>query len=428
MSNRKLIDPSIVTGIADAIRTKKGTTATIKVSELADEIASIPTGGMADSTKELVNVVSGVTPTDEISLNNGIASGVVDTPSVQSWADTRTTADGGTIKDGIAYIKAIRGKSFVVDGNVLNSKQKSVISRTCKKTIDLGTLSWSYYSASGHRRFTTSGISSNAKETAFSEIADLNCAIYKADSWSNIHNNISDKTIGIAGTTLGVYDSRYTDASAFKTAMSGVMLTYESTDYTTLDTLTLPTLTAFPNGLCGVGTAYDEVSLAEGKATKRMAELVLKGTESWYVGNATNKAFKCAFSVKSAVTDGSIKANAICASLAVSTTNNVYNGTIGFGLNKFEIWLKDGVSESVDALKANLAANPVHIFYEVAEPTESTFTPCRAYYKASNNGQETATAEEATAPFTAEIGYIDYVPINPVSVQSEEESPILADE
>jgi len=232
--------------------------------------------------------------------------------------------------------------------------------------------------------------------------------------------NCAYATIGSYGGTLSEY-------------ANDICVKYDSsvaTEYSPyiVDTLPLPTLTAFPNGLRGVGTAYDEVSLAEGKATKRMAELVLKGTESWYVGHATNKAFKCAFSVKSAVTDGSIKANAICASLAVSTTNNVYNGTIGFGLNKFEIWLKDGVSESVDALKANLAANPVHIFYEVAEPTESTFTPCRAYYKASNNGQETATAEEATAPFTAEIGYIDYVPINPVSVQSEEESPILADE
>ena len=105
--------------------------------------------------------------------------------------------------------------------NELNLTNKTYIQRV--SSVDLGTLTWSYLDASAF--FYSEGIT----ERAFSE--NVICAPYynvgvKSDSAMASVGNMS-----IAPTTnsvtIKIKNTDYTDAAAFKTAMSGVMLYYE---------------------------------------------------------------------------------------------------------------------------------------------------------------------------------------------------------
>lgn len=110
--------------------------------------------------------------------------------------------------------------------------------------VDLGSLEWTYLGAeTDNARFTASltGMKSVVNDdTKFNGI----CSRFSIGTGNGVYTHSSDKIIGkySGGSTLiGVYDSSYTDATAFKTAMSGVMLVYE------LETLTEETATPFTN-------------------------------------------------------------------------------------------------------------------------------------------------------------------------------------
>ena len=93
-------------------------------------------------------------------------------------------------------------------------------------TVDLGSLEWVYR--------TTPHVMQNTQVTNMAlppnngTIANISCTIYKTDTANNVYNNVQDKTISVSNTgILQVYDSAYTDATTFKSAMNGVYLTYE---------------------------------------------------------------------------------------------------------------------------------------------------------------------------------------------------------
>lgn len=98
--------------------------------------------------------------------------------------------------------------------------------------VDLGTLKWSYDSSSG--RFYTTQINIKAT-TATSYVINALCSLYSASIYPS--SSVTDKVMGavIAGrvTYFAVIDSAYSDATAFKSAMSGVMLVYELATPTT---------------------------------------------------------------------------------------------------------------------------------------------------------------------------------------------------
>ena len=71
-------------------------------------------GGIQQSTKELVELVSGSQVQNTLSLNNGIAKAATDTPTEQHWLGARTTADGGAIRDGVAFVNKVSGESLKV--------------------------------------------------------------------------------------------------------------------------------------------------------------------------------------------------------------------------------------------------------------------------------------------------------------------------
>lgn len=109
--DRVLINPAIVSEVADAVRIKKEKTEKMKVSQLPAEILSIETA--SDVYGQLVDIL-GDKPANDIELSNAIAMGATDTPIEQRWNETRPTAGGATIKDGVAFMKNVKGESLKI--------------------------------------------------------------------------------------------------------------------------------------------------------------------------------------------------------------------------------------------------------------------------------------------------------------------------
>lgn len=94
--------------------------------------------------------------------------------------------------------------------------------------VDLGSLTWTY--ASNYKIFicdTFTGAKGTAQQT---QVPNMECAIYRIGAWSEI---AADETKDMAvcllasANQLRIRNLAYTDATAFKSAMSGVYLYYE---------------------------------------------------------------------------------------------------------------------------------------------------------------------------------------------------------
>lgn len=95
-------------------------------------------------------------------------------------------------------------------------------------TVDLGSLNWNYYSSGN--RFSSTGISSLIKAPATdSTVANILSDRFDVKSLTALRSSANDNLIAI-GDTGGIsvrYTTSGTDATAFKSAVSGVMLVYE---------------------------------------------------------------------------------------------------------------------------------------------------------------------------------------------------------
>lgn len=111
--------------------------------------------------------------------------------------------------------------------------------------VDMGTLKWGYVSgANGRFSAIVDGIKIVPKGTK----GNLVCSKYTTASTNDVYLHTADKTISVHYTLeqVWVYDTAYTDAAAFKAAMSGVMLYYElSTPVETAITPPLQALSTF---------------------------------------------------------------------------------------------------------------------------------------------------------------------------------------
>lgn len=93
--------------------------------------------------------------------------------------------------------------------------------------VDLGTLTWAYFNLEGHKRF---GAPFSSKPSS----RNLICTKYQDVGYSAVFNNTAEGiSIHTDGSQVAVYDTAYTDAADFKTAMSGVYLVYELATPTT---------------------------------------------------------------------------------------------------------------------------------------------------------------------------------------------------
>lgn len=101
--------------------------------------------------------------------------------------------------------------------------------------VDLGSLTWTYHAASG-------SVAYNYFQVTLTECinwvdnsnpANALCGKYVGVGSSQVAKTGYDKTFAFGGKTLFIADSSYSSASAFKEAMSGVMLVYELATPTT---------------------------------------------------------------------------------------------------------------------------------------------------------------------------------------------------
>lgn len=115
-------------------------------------------------------------------------------------------------------------------------------------TVDLGTLNWTYYGDT-EKFFLSEGIANLIKPIEHNEVvANLVCSKYRTNYFNSILEEGTDKIISQTANnqSVEVKDTSYTDATAFKTAMSGVILNYE---------LATPTRTVIAENL-----TFEEVS------------------------------------------------------------------------------------------------------------------------------------------------------------------------
>lgn len=90
--------------------------------------------------------------------------------------------------------------------------------------VDLGSMTWLLSGAGDNARFISLGIGS----LILKGTTNLLCSKYTAVSWDNLVNTNTDMIIASRSSDgyLGIRNLAYNDAPSFKTAMSGIMLTY----------------------------------------------------------------------------------------------------------------------------------------------------------------------------------------------------------
>ena len=111
-------------------------------------------------------------------------------------------------------------------------------------TVDLGTLSWIYSSTKFVATINTLG-----GKREWQKVPNLICSRYKTVGMVNTVDDINDKSVTYINNEdkhIQIKDTSYTDATAFKAAMSGVILNYE---------LATPTRTTIAENL-----TFEEVS------------------------------------------------------------------------------------------------------------------------------------------------------------------------
>ena len=95
--------------------------------------------------------------------------------------------------------------------------------------VDLGTLNWTYQSTAPYPSFSAVGLQSVIKKvSANNVVANMVCSKYiTTDANSPYGGFVTNCIVSPSTGSVWVYDTSYTDAATFKTAMSGVYLVYE---------------------------------------------------------------------------------------------------------------------------------------------------------------------------------------------------------
>lgn len=137
----------------------------------------------------------------------------------------------------------LRGIPKLTDGKMWFDGDKYNADGTVERRygiVDLGTLSWELHGSFANT-FYTNNFGTIARG------ADIICSKYPSGVPYNNYQNMSDKTVysSVSTNRIAVKDTAYSTAAAFKTAMSGVYLVYETetpttetaTPYTSIQTL-----------------------------------------------------------------------------------------------------------------------------------------------------------------------------------------------
>lgn len=137
-----------------------------------------------------------------------------------SWIKTIKDSTGNAI-----FPNGMRSAGSVRDEIRFNSTTQKWEAVQNVGVVDLGTVSWNLNGGT----FLTSSLDGKAKgATQYNVVSNILTAKYEASTWNDVFNLRKLYDIGMTPTgIIRIYDTRYSTAQEFKSAMQGVVLNYE---------------------------------------------------------------------------------------------------------------------------------------------------------------------------------------------------------
>ena len=341
------------------------------VADIDDDLSAL-----SDTVADKVDKVNGkgLSTNDYTDADKAL---VQDSPiTVTATASTISTANGKLRK------LTIFGKSEVVDGTIKSAGEGYAV-------VDLGTLNWSQ-NTNDEPFFYTNNISNIIKSTPNNQIANLLIDKYTATSRDilvsgTINNAIAINYNGI----IQIRDTAYTDATAFKSAMSGVILCYQLADPSQGNTIAIKTdngsgingtMATFSTStpLYGVSDTVRDVmewSGSAGEVTKKCGNVDLGSATYTYDSN--NKWFSTtSFASTIKPTTDTQQANILSSIYAPNTVGLMLaDQTINMACatNRFGTLIIRN-TDYTDPAQFKSAMSGVMLIYEFATPTTEPLT------------------------------------------------------
>jgi len=281
--------------------------------------------------------------------------------------------------------------------------------------VDLGSLNWSGANGFFQIGFAVAKQPASTQSTA----TWLLCSLYKPDTAQNIYANVNDKRIGLNpdNSFLQVRDNSYTTASAFKTAMNGVLLYYElATPVETTITENAPLLEVESGGTVVLENEYNQdvpsniayystlspiMEMISSKADKssiptKTSELTNDSgfviTDTKNTAGTTNKASTKMFLV-GATTQGANPQTYSNANVYIGTDNKLYS-------NSKEVALAENIPDVSNFIQKSNTSGLVKNDGTIDTTTYSTFSG--SYNDLSNK----PTIPTKTSELTNDEGFI----------------------
>lgn len=177
-----------------------------------------------------------------IELSEQLGSHTVKSDVPENAVFTDTVYDDTEIKESISQqssemmdIKML-GWSVPKDCPIQNEVNENQFVQKVGR-VDLGSLNWKYDTIIGHERFRTVDTDTSYIKPAQTNnsLAKAYSSIYVVNSANSTYLHVNDKSIAIdPSSIIWVYNTSYTDATTFKTAMQGQYLYYELANYNTI--------------------------------------------------------------------------------------------------------------------------------------------------------------------------------------------------
>ena len=167
-------------------------------------------------------------------------------------------------------------------------------------------------------------------------------------------------------------------------------------------TLNLPISTYFPDGMKSAGNTHDEIT--KDKAVKRIGVVDL-GSLSWVA--QTHQRWSSEESIGISFKSQSIPPNILSANYLTKPKETVESASMQITIAEgSKVLLCNKEVTTAEELKSSLQG--VMLYYELAEPIETTITPpLDLTYKVADFGTEESIAEGKSTPFNGIIKYSD---------------------
>ena len=337
----------------------------------------------------------GVVPVYDADITNGIASfgGVTKSKPLVSLKlnlPVTQTGSGTPSPDNIRDFIPVSG---VTIGQISNGQYASAFKGLLAGThsfVDLGDLDWSYSGSGDNRYFASSIIARMVADANLQRVVTI-CEKYLGVT-PRVTTNLADKQVCKtvnAQRIIFIKDSDYTDATAFKSAMNGVMLIYELAEPSTPVTPQEFAMLCQAFGITGNTyqitfgqTVYSaNLDVLTGKLSVTHELKTIDENSDIQVASGIffiNEFFEIE---EDAITD-SYECNFYQRAANRRSPSNVMNNNPDYSFccnisssTPKRIFIKDTRFTTLEDYKTWLSTNPVKIAVKLAEPIEVDITP-----------------------------------------------------